>query len=166
MNTIKVWNAPKNFIWIQIYCSGLKLVRCDGFYGRGRGFTRSRGAPRSSLHFGWLYFVHISHFVCWFFAIVTRVNTLSACSLDGFILFIFLIWTDFCWDNFKLWGGFTRSRGAPRSSLHFGWLYFVHIFTIFLLTACILDGFISFILYVFLYFFNRDNFFDLVRWIY
>ena len=44
------------FIWIQIYCTRLKLVRCDGFYGRGGGFTRSQGAPHS-LHFGWLYSV-------------------------------------------------------------------------------------------------------------
>ena len=51
INIKQIWNASKFFIRIQMYCSArLKLVRCDGFYGRGVGFTRScRADPAFSI---------------------------------------------------------------------------------------------------------------------
>ena len=51
INIKQIWNASKFFIRIQMYCSArLKLVRCDGFYGRGVGFTRScRADPAFSM---------------------------------------------------------------------------------------------------------------------
>ena len=146
MNMIKVWNAPKNFIWIQIYCSELKLVRCDGFYGRGRGFTRSQGAPRSHLHFGWLYFVHICMFFYYFLlgqfflqseeedVWALRALHAAACILDGFISVIFLIlFLFFC--NFKLWRGLTHYQPAFWMTL-FSCIFFKYILYDFFWTAC------------------------------
>ena len=58
INIKQIWNASKFFIRIQMYCSArLKLVRCDGFYGRGVGFTRScRADPAFSIR---LYSRHV-----------------------------------------------------------------------------------------------------------
>ena len=73
INIKQIWNASKFFIRIQMYCSArLKLVRCDGFYGRGVGFTRScRADPAFSIR------LYSRHFfcLCWSFI------------FDGFIRF-------------------------------------------------------------------------------
>ena len=76
INIKQIWNASKFFIRIQMYCSArLKLVRCDGFYGRGVGFTRScRADPAFSIR------LYSRHFFCLFWSGI----------FDGFIRVIFL----------------------------------------------------------------------------
>ena len=102
INIKQIWNASKFFIRIQMYCSArLKLVRCDGFYGRGVGFTRScRADPAFSIrlysrhffvflvrHFWWLYL--FSSFFHPFMLTLSTVNdwpiSLHSCSRQNML---------------------------------------------------------------------------------